>query len=59
MPSSVILFYFILSLVYLLSMTAGFLINLFSETPKPLDYDKFDKVFLLLSFSYVLTYLLT
>lgn len=59
MTNSVALFYFILSNVYLISMIVAFLLNLFSENPKPVEYDKFDKVFLLISFSYVLTYLLT
>lgn len=50
---------FVLSIIFLLkNMIIDFSIRLFDENPKPLEYDNFTKIFLYLSVSYVITYLI-
>lgn len=59
MINDIKIFLFIVCNTYLLFVIVSFLFNLFSEQPKQIEYKMLDKIMLLLSFSYALTFLIT
>lgn len=54
------IFLLILSIVYLTRYCVEFLLKFFSEAqPEPIKIDKIDRVFIYLSISYIITFIIT
>jgi len=58
MMTNVLIYFSILSLIYLLRFIFEFLIKLFSEEPSVMKISKYDEVFLYLSISYLITFII-
>lgn len=53
------LFFFILSIIYGLKFVIDFLLRLRDENPEPMVVSKTNQILLLVSISYIITYILT
>jgi hypothetical protein len=58
MMTNVLIYFSVLSLIYLLRFIFEFLIKLFSEEPSVMKISKYDEVFLYLSISYLITFII-
>jgi hypothetical protein len=58
MMTNVLIYFSILSLIYLLRFIFEFLIKLLSEEPSVMKISKYDEVFLYLSISYLITFII-
>jgi hypothetical protein len=52
-------FLLVLSIVYLFKFILGLTLRLFQENPEPMETQKVEQLFILLSVSYIITYFLT
>lgn len=53
------IFFFILSIIFLLRYVGEFLLALRDENPKPMAINKIIEIFIYISVSYVITFLIT
>jgi len=58
MMTNVLIYFSVLSLIYLLRFIFEFLIKLLSEEPSVMKISKYDEVFLYLSISYLITFII-
>lgn len=58
MINEIKLFLFVLSIIYGLRFIIEFVIKLFQENPEPINIKETEKVFLYISTSYIITYIL-
>jgi hypothetical protein len=59
MLNNVFLFFMVLSTIFFSKFIIEFLINLFSEEPSMIKISKTDQIFLYLSISYIITFLIS
>ena len=57
--NTITLFIFITSILHILSYLFRLIINLKLDTPEPIEINTFNKIILLLSSSYIITYIIT
>jgi hypothetical protein len=58
MMVNILVFLLVLSLVYILRFVSEFIIKLFSDEPSIMRLSKVDKVFLYLTISYIITFII-
>jgi hypothetical protein len=58
MLNSIFVFFMVLSTIYLSKFIIEFLLNFFAEVPSPLKISNIDRIFLYLSISYIITFLI-
>lgn len=59
MQNKIEIFLLVLSVIFILKFVIDFLLQLREENPKTIVVTKVERVFLYLSFSYIITYFLT
>jgi len=55
---NIVIFFTVLSIVYLAKFLISFLVNFFSEEPKPMTLSKIDTVLIYLAVSYLITFII-
>jgi hypothetical protein len=58
MISNIELYLFVLSIIFILRFVIEFVVKLFITDAEPLSINKYEKVSLYFSFSYIITYIL-
>jgi hypothetical protein len=53
------IFFFILSIIFLLRYVSEFLLALRDENPKPITINKVTEIFIYIAVSYIITFLIT
>ena len=53
------LFFFVLGILYLTKFLLEFIIKLFQENPDPMKLSNMEQIIILVSSSYIITYILT
>ena len=59
MMQQIKLFFFVLGILYLTKFLLEFIIKLFQENPEPMKLSNVEQIIILVSSSYIITYILT
>jgi hypothetical protein len=59
MMQQIKLFFFVLGTIYLIKFLLEFIIKLFQENPEPMKLSNVEQIIILVSSSYIITYILT
>ena len=59
MMQQIKLFFFVLGILYLTKFLLEFIVKLFQESPEPMKLSNVEQITLLVSSSYIITYILT